>query len=174
MAGKLVELLHEHERLKKEKRKGRLTMRLRCWRLRARWRMDSLAAPPAILRRIVCSSSSAESRLLLRLLPGLGVVALVDMGRRRAIVAGSPVLLPPVELVAGGEGRPDPTDEPEGLGGSGRSGRGFVPTAGAAEPMKMAESGRWVARGPETRGGIEEGKERAQRKRWLAKGTSGT
>ena len=53
-----------------------------------------------------------------------------DTGRSR-MVAGSPVLPLPVELVAGGDGRPvftDPTLE-VGLGGSGRSGRaGGVPS----------------------------------------------
>jgi hypothetical protein len=162
MARKLVELLGEIERLNEKDAAEKLTMRLRCWRVRARWRMDSLDEPPAILSLIVCSSSSAESRLLLRLLPGLGVVALVDMGRRRAMVAGSPVLLPPVELVAGGEGSPDRTEEPEGLGGSGRSGRGVLGAgwpAGAEEaPIKMAESGRRFSRGPEALGGIERGR----------------
>lgn len=49
----------------------------------------------------------------------------------------SPVLPDPVELVAGGEGRPE-LIVPPGLGGSGRSGTGEMPT-------KMAEDGRRLA-----------------------------
>jgi hypothetical protein len=48
-----------------------------------------------------------------------------ECGCLSATLAGSPVLPLPVELVAGGEGRPEPT-ELTGLGGSGRSGSCFA------------------------------------------------
>lgn len=52
----------------------------------------------------------------------------------------SPTLPLPVELVAGGLGRPEALEEVLGLGGSGRSGRlgGVEP----ADPMKIADKGR--------------------------------
>ena len=60
----------------------------------------------------------------------------------------SPTLPLPVELVAGGDGRPD-VEEVLGLGGSGRSGR--VGGVEPAEPMKIADKGRdflaWGRRG---------------------------
>lgn len=84
------------------------------------------------------SSSSGFHESLLLLLDEEGTVLLLSelpvcacvfwavvmgaAGRRTAILAGSPVLPLPVEFVAGGDGRPEPT-EVEGLGGSGRSGR---------------------------------------------------
>lgn len=49
-------------------------------------------------------------------------LAMEGPGRLTAMLPGSPVLPLPVELVAGGEGRPELT-ELTGLGGSGRSGR---------------------------------------------------
>lgn len=57
----------------------------------------------------------------------------------------SPVLPLPVELVAGGDGRPEWVDEAPGLGGSGRSGRSEDEedegTAGPS-PRKIADNGR--------------------------------
>ena len=57
-----------------------------------------------------------------------------------ALVLRSPTLPLPVELVAGGDGRPDALEEVLGLGGSGRSGR--VGGVEPAEPMKIADKGR--------------------------------
>jgi hypothetical protein len=57
----------------------------------------------------------------------------------------SPVLPLPVELVAGGEGRPEWEEEAPGLGGSGRSGRSEdvdVEGAGPSPPRKIADKGR--------------------------------
>lgn len=75
---------------------------------------------------------------LLALAPKLELLLLLEnaelvLGRfRTAMLAGSPVLPLPVELVAGGEGKPEPKEpllEP-GLGGSGREGSpGGVPFA---------------------------------------------
>lgn len=56
----------------------------------------------------------------------------------------SPALPLPVELVAGGEGRPEWLDEDPGLGGSGRSGSSEdedVEGAGPS-PRKIADKGR--------------------------------
>jgi hypothetical protein len=74
--------------------------------------------------------------------------------RLRAMLAGSPVLPEPVEFVAGGEGKPEPT-ELTGLGGSGRSGREgtaegplcwlgecVLEDEDGALPIYMAERGR--------------------------------
>lgn len=53
----------------------------------------------------------------------------------------SPVEPLPVELVAGGEGRPDELDAALGLsGGSGRS--GMICPLGGNDPRKMADKGR--------------------------------
>jgi len=57
----------------------------------------------------------------------------------------SPMLPLPVELVAGGEGRPEWEEEDPGLGGSGRSGRSedwVDEGAGGPSPRKMADKGR--------------------------------
>jgi hypothetical protein len=57
----------------------------------------------------------------------------------------SPVLPLPVELVAGGEGRPEWLDEVPGLGGSGRSGSSEgddVEGARGPSPRKIADKGR--------------------------------
>lgn len=57
----------------------------------------------------------------------------------------SPVLPLPVELVAGGEGRPDCVDVAPGLGGSGRSGSSEVEVVEeevGPSPRKIAERGR--------------------------------
>ena len=57
----------------------------------------------------------------------------------------SPVLPLPVELVAGGEGRPECVDAAAGLGGSGRSGRSEVEEVEEAvgpSPRKIADRGR--------------------------------
>jgi hypothetical protein len=53
----------------------------------------------------------------------------------------SPALPLPVELLAGGEGRPECVDDAPGLGGSGRSGRSEGEGAGPA-PRKIADKGR--------------------------------
>ena len=57
----------------------------------------------------------------------------------------SPMLPLPVELVAGGEGRPEWEEEAPGLGGSGRSGSSedwADEGAGGPSPRKMADKGR--------------------------------
>lgn len=57
----------------------------------------------------------------------------------------SPVLPLPVELVAGGEGRPDCVDVAPGLGGSGRSGSSEVEDVEEEvepSPRKIADRGR--------------------------------
>jgi len=57
----------------------------------------------------------------------------------------SPVLPLPVELVAGGEGRPEWEEEDPGLGGSGRSGSSedwVDEGAGGPSPRKIADKGR--------------------------------
>jgi hypothetical protein len=65
-------------------------------------------------------------------------------------VESSPLLpLPlPVELVAGGEGKPDLdiSGEPSGLGGSGNLGKsgGVEMEVDPSEPMKIADKGRWL------------------------------
>ena len=68
--------------------------------------------------------------VIVRLLPL--VLALLSLAResglcRRGTLPGSPVLPLPVELVAGGDGRPESLDPrlEFGLGGSGRSGRSW-------------------------------------------------
>lgn len=81
--------------------------------------------------------------LLLLEYPGLG------LGRfRTAMLAGSPVLPLPVELVAGGEGKPEPKEpllEP-GLGGSGREGSpGGVPFV--ADDSDEENCGVWACVG---------------------------
>lgn len=56
------------------------------------------------------------------------------------LVVSSPVLPLPVELVAGGEGSPDPLESAPGLGGgSGKVGRLF---GEVTEPRKIADKGR--------------------------------
>ena len=52
----------------------------------------------------------------------------------------SPTLPLPVELVAGGDGRPEALEDVLGLGGSGRSGR--AGELEPADPMKIADKGR--------------------------------
>jgi hypothetical protein len=57
----------------------------------------------------------------------------------------SPVLPLPVELVAGGEGRPEWVDAAPGLGGSGSSGSSEVEEVEGAtgpSPRKIADKGR--------------------------------
>jgi hypothetical protein len=57
----------------------------------------------------------------------------------------SPVLPLPVELVAGGEGRPECVEAVPGLGGSGRSGSSEVDDvdeAAGPSPRKIADKGR--------------------------------
>lgn len=110
------------------------------------------------LRRAVLSSSSSPSSFLESKLPAgeealldralgcfsLRIVRADDGGGREGLSRFSrlsPVLPLPVELVAGGEGRPEWVDEAPGLGGSGRSGSSEVEGVGSA-PRKMADKGR--------------------------------
>ena len=110
----------------------------------------------------VISSSSSPSSLLYSPLPA-GDEALLDlelgglslrivkadarggMERRFSFSRLSPVLPLPVELVAGGDGRPELVDAAPGLGGSGRSGSSEEEEdegAGGPSPRKIADKGR--------------------------------
>jgi hypothetical protein len=110
----------------------------------------------------VVSSSSSPSSLLLSPLPA-GDEALLDLevdclslrivkadegeGTECRSIASrlSPVLPLPVELVAGGEGRPECVDAVPGLGGSGRSGSSEDEEdeeAVGPSPRKIADKGR--------------------------------
>lgn len=66
----------------------------------------------------------------------------VKDAERWRTLSTSPLLPLPVELVAGGEGRPEreSVDDAPGLGGSGKSGT----FSGKPAPMKIAEDGRRV------------------------------
>jgi len=104
-------------------------------------------------------SSSSSSSPFLDSLPPAGDEARLDLelsgfslriaraedvrgwGSRSRISRRSPALPLPVELVAGGEGRPEFVDDAPGLGGSGRSGRSEGESAGPA-PRKIADKGR--------------------------------
>ena len=110
----------------------------------------------------VISSSSSPSSLLYSPLPA-GDEALLDLelgslslrivkaDEKGGMECGltfsrlSPVLPLPVELVAGGEGRPELVDAAPGLGGSGRSGSSEDEEdegAGGPSPRKIADKGR--------------------------------
>ena len=104
----------------------------------------------------VLSSSSSSSAFLDSLPPGgdegrldlevsglsLRIIRVSEArGCERRVSRLSPALSLPVELVAGGEGRPECVDEVLGLGGSGRSGRSEGEGVGPA-PRKIADNGR--------------------------------
>ena len=152
------------DRKEKGGRKERPTIRFLCVRLITRCRVITWSLDWDVPRRrlrlsLAVMSSSSSSSPLLDSKPPAGDEARLDLelsdfslrsvmveevrgweGRSR-ISRLSPALPLPVELVAGGEGRPEFVDDAPGLGGSGRSGRSEGEGTGSA-PRKMADKGR--------------------------------
>ena len=154
----------ENKKWAKRTKEG-LTIRFLCVRLITRcsvitWSLD-WAAPRRLLPRLslaVLSSSSSSSAFLDSLSPAgdedrldlelsgfsLRIVRAEEVGGwkgRSRISRLSPALPLPVELVAGGEGRPEFVEDAPGLGGSGRSGRSEREGVGPT-PRKIADRGR--------------------------------
>jgi hypothetical protein len=140
------------------------TIRFLCVRLITRCSAITWSLDWAVPRRLpkpslaVCSSSSSSSAFLGSVTPAgddarldlelsgfsLRIVGTEEAGGWKGRSRNSrlsPALPLPVELVAGGEGRPECVDDAPGLGGSGRSGRADGEGVGSA-PRKIADSGR--------------------------------
>lgn len=142
-------------------------MRFLCVRLITRCRVttwsldwDAPRRRPRSSLAVISSSSSPSPRLYSPLPAGDEAPLDLEVGLSLRIVKAderggmedrstfsrlSPVLPLPVELVAGGEGRPEWVDAAPGLGGSGSSGSSEVEEVEGAtgpSPRKIADKGR--------------------------------